>query len=295
MNEDDIERLFLIRGFERMLLDLFARGLLSGTTHTCLGQEYIPVALTPLLGPDDFIFSNHRGHGHYLARFRDAAGLLLEIMGRQGGVCQGVGGSQHLYRSGFLSTGILGESLPAAAGMAWSLKRRGGQGIAVAYTGDGGWCEGPVYEALNIAALWQLPLLVVVENNGVAMSAYNENYLARTIGERAHAFGAQCLQFKGWALEEIRQALAPAVADLRRRPRPLVVEFLTQRLGPHSKGDDTRDPSELSRLWERDWEGPLRRQRPDLCERVVAHVDNELKGLLQQALSARPAEWSHES
>jgi TPP-dependent pyruvate/acetoin dehydrogenase alpha subunit len=104
--DDDLGALLVIRHFERRLLELFDEGQLSGTTHTCLGQEYVPVALAPLLEPADVVVSNHRGHGHYLARYDDAAGLLAEIMGREGGLCQGVGGSQHLHREGFLTSGV---------------------------------------------------------------------------------------------------------------------------------------------------------------------------------------------
>jgi pyruvate dehydrogenase E1 component alpha subunit len=116
--DDDLDSLLLIRRFEQRLLDLFAAGELNGTTHTCLGQEHVPVALSPLLAEGDFVLSNHRGHGHYLARYDDPAGLPAEIMGRRGGVCDGVGGSQHLFRDGYLSTGVQGESLPAGDGAA---------------------------------------------------------------------------------------------------------------------------------------------------------------------------------
>ena len=127
--DDDLALLLLIRHFEHAVLDLFGQGKLNGTTHTCLGQEYIPVALAPLLDDRDYVFSNHRGHGHYLARFDDPHGLLAEVMGREGAVCHGVGGSQHIYRDRYLSTGVQGESLPVAAGAALHLKRdRAGPG-----------------------------------------------------------------------------------------------------------------------------------------------------------------------
>jgi TPP-dependent pyruvate/acetoin dehydrogenase alpha subunit len=101
--DDDLALLLLIRHFEQAVLDLFGQGKLHGTTHTCLGQEYIPVALAPLLGDRDYVFSNHRGHGHYLARFEDPSGLLAEVMGRDGAVCRGVGGSQRPCTSSGMS------------------------------------------------------------------------------------------------------------------------------------------------------------------------------------------------
>ncbi|WP_433423707.1 thiamine pyrophosphate-dependent enzyme [Microtetraspora malaysiensis] len=120
-SDQDLRSLLLIRHFELALLRLFEQGAVSGTTHTCLGQEYVPVALAPLLLDEDFVFSNHRGHGHFLARHAEPYGLLAEIMGREGALCGGVGGSQHVYHRRFLSTGVQGESLPVATGVALKL------------------------------------------------------------------------------------------------------------------------------------------------------------------------------
>nr|WP_062340698.1 thiamine pyrophosphate-dependent dehydrogenase E1 component subunit alpha [Herbidospora sakaeratensis] len=242
----DLDRLLLIRHFERALLDLFAKGELNGTTHTCLGQEIVPVAVAPLLGPRDHVFSNHRGHGHYLARFDDPAGLLAEIMGREGAVCDGVGGSQHILREGYLSTGVQGESLPVAAGAALHL--RGSGALACAYIGDGTWGEGAVYEALNLAALWSLPLLVVVEHNGIAQTTPTAMAMSGNIGMRCAAFGVRHVALPAGDIASIRAVLTPLVASVR-DGSPLVVEFSVNRLGPHSKGDDTR--SGVSDLW--DW------------------------------------------
>src|SRR5690606_28817310 len=189
LSDDDLGLLLMIRHFERKLLDLFGQGLVQGTTHTCLGQEYVPVALAPLLDERDYVSSNHRGHGHYPARFRDPYGLLAEILGREGAVCGGVGGSQHILSGRYLSTGIQGESLPVATGVALRLRDAEPGALALAYIGDGTWGEGAVYEALNMAALWRLPLVVVTENNGIAQTTPTSAQLAGTIGDRARAFG----------------------------------------------------------------------------------------------------------
>lgn len=280
----DLDRLLMIRHFEQALLELFSQGRLNGTTHTCLGQEYIPVALYPLLDEGDFVFSNHRGHGHYLARFDDPAGLLAEIMGRQGAVCHGVGGSQHIFRDRYLSTGVQGESLPVAAGVALHLKHTEPGRIAVVHIGDGTWGEGAVYEALNMAALWRLPLLVVVENNGIAQSTPTAVEMAGTIAARAAAFGIRHRRTDSIDVTALRAELAELVADVRERHEPCVVELVTNRVGPHSKGDDTRDADELRRAREGDWYEAYRlafgdvfadadeRQRR-LVDAVVADVD----------------------
>ena len=253
ISDADLDLLLLIRNFEQALLGLFAAGEVSGTTHSCLGQEYIPVAMRTLLRDDDHIFSNHRGHGHYLARFDDPAGLLAEIMGRQGGVCNGVGGSQHIHRDRYLSTGVQGESLPVAAGVALHLKRAAGDALAAVFIGDGTFGEGAVYETLNMAQLWRLPLLVIVENNHIAQSTPSAASMAGTIESRTRAFGIDFRAVTSNDIGEIRGQLTPVVRAVRERPGPAVVEFDTVRLGPHSKGDDSRDAATLARARAQDW------------------------------------------
>ena len=255
IRDEDLDLLLLIRAFEERLLALFAEGKLNGTTHSCLGQEYVPVALGPLLRPDDYVFSNHRGHGHYLARFDDPVGLLAEIMGREGGVCNGVGGSQHIKRGTYLSTGVQGESLPVAVGAALHLKTFGQGLLAAAFIGDGTWGEGAVYEALNMAQLWRLPLVVIVENNHIAQSTPQERHTAGTIAGRAAAFGIGYHAVDTQDVDAIRAELAPLIQRVRDEPAPLVVEFDTIRIGPHSKGDDSRDADELTAMRARDWYG----------------------------------------
>jgi pyruvate dehydrogenase E1 component alpha subunit len=251
--DDDLGLLLLIRHFERKLLELFERGLLTGTTHTCLGQEHVPVALRPLFHPRDFVFSNHRGHGHYLARYRDPRGLLAEIMGRQGGVCGGVGGSQHLLRDRFVSTGVQGHGVPLATGAALRLKRSEPGLLACVYVGDGTWGEGVVYEALNMAQLWRVPLLMVVEHNGIAQTTPTALQMAGTIAGRAAALGMAHHRTGSTDVNAIRAELAPRLERVRDECLPLVVEFATHRLGPHSKGDDSRPPEVVEGLRRQDW------------------------------------------
>ncbi|MBI3688917.1 MAG: thiamine pyrophosphate-dependent dehydrogenase E1 component subunit alpha [Actinobacteria bacterium] len=284
----DLDLLLLIRHVERTVLRLFAEGLVSGTTHTCLGQEYVPVALQPLLRPDDWVFSNHRGHGHYLARFDDPHGLLAEITGRRGAVCHGVGGSQHLLRDRYLSTGVQGQSLPVAAGVALRLRDAEPGRLAVAYVGDGSWGEGAVYEALNIAALWQLPLLVVVEHNGIAQSTPTHRHLAGSIAARAAAFGIRHVPVDSVDLAAIRRQLRSDLDAVRERPAPLVVEFHTTRLGPHSKGDDTRDADHLARLHENDWLRQYAAAFPDLVRQADERQRDRVAAASEDVLRRPP-------
>jgi acetoin:2,6-dichlorophenolindophenol oxidoreductase subunit alpha len=289
--DEDLELLLLIRNFELGLLELFAAGKLNGTTHTCLGQEYVPVALAPLLR-EDFVFSNHRGHGHYLAKFGDPAGLLAEIMGRAGAVCAGVGGSQHIYRDGFLSTGVQGQSLPVAVGVAMHFKHTTQDRIAVVHTGDGTWGEGAVYEALNMARLWQVPLLVVVEHNGIAQSTPTRAQMAGTIADRARAFGIEHHEVHTADINVIRAELSPVVAQVRHRKAPAIMEFRTVRLGPHSKGDDTRSESELAEVRAREWSAEYSRLFRDQFAAVDARQRARIADLVADVSARPPSDWS---
>lgn len=288
----DLDLLLLIRHFELALLELFGRGELNGTTHTCIGQEYVPVALRPLLADGDFVFSNHRGHGHYLARFQDPGGLLAEITGRAGAVCSGVGGSQHVLRDRFMSTGIQGESVPIAAGAALHLRDAPDGPIALAYIGDGTWGEGGVYEALNIAALWRLPLVVVVENNGIAQSTPAERGLAGSIAGRAAAFGVRHLLVTDIDVNTVRNTLRPALQQVRRDREPLVAEFRVPRLGPHSKGDDTRSPEELAELRSYDWYERYRELFPGRFEVADNGQRERVAGLVAEVLVRPESTWA---
>ncbi|MEE1745576.1 MULTISPECIES: thiamine pyrophosphate-dependent dehydrogenase E1 component subunit alpha [unclassified Streptomyces] len=288
--DKDLELLLLIRNFELALLDLFDAGKLNGTTHTCLGQEYVPVALAPLLR-EDFVFSNHRGHGHYLARFEDPSGLLAEIMGREGAVCSGVGGSQHIYRDGYLSTGVQGQSLPVAVGVALHYRRTGQDRIAVVHIGDGTWGEGAVYEALNMARLWSVPLLVVVEHNGIAQSTPTGAQLAGTIEDRAGSFGIDHYELHTADINVIRAELGPVVAEVR-RGAPAVVQFHTVRLGPHSKGDDTRSAEELSDVRAREWSAEYARWFGDQFDAVDARQRERVAGLVADVSARPPSVWT---
>lgn len=293
LSDEDLMLMLTVRQFEQALLELFAQGGLSGTTHTCLGQEHVPVALSRLLDDDDWVFSNHRGHGHYLARFNDPAGLLAEIMGREGAVCAGVGGSQHILRDRYMSTGVQGESLPLAVGAALHVRRQEPGRLACTYVGDGTWGEGAVYEALNLAALWQLPLLVVVENNGIAQSTPTELQLAGDIGRRAAAFGIAHLRLETVDVNEIRARVRPLVEQVRQLPAPLVVELVTHRLGPHSKGDDTRSGAEVDRLRAADWYVRYRQVYPEQLAALETAAAAQVTGLVRE-IAARPLSvWQH--
>jgi 2-oxoisovalerate dehydrogenase E1 component len=279
------------RFVDEKLLDLFAQGQLSGTVHTCIGQELSGV-VAEFLRPEDTIFSNHRCHGHFLWRTGDIEGLIAELMGRRAGVCGGLGGSQHLCSGGFFSNGIQGGIAPIAAGLALAHKLEARGNVSVVFIGDGTLGEGVLYETFNIASKWQLPLLFVLEDNKYSQSTSQEETLAGEICARPAAFGIETLQADTWNFENL-YALAGIVIEKMRadcRPRLLCIE--TYRLKAHSKGDDTR-PREIIEPFER--RDPVNRFLEVLSDadriwvdELRARVDRAVTDALHSATAALP-------
>jgi TPP-dependent pyruvate/acetoin dehydrogenase alpha subunit len=281
-------RMRFIRRFEETLLDMFSEGVLNGTTHACIGQEADAVAVLEHVGPADHVFSNHRGHGHYLAHSGDALGLLGEIMGKRIGVCGGIGGSQHICAEGFKSNGVQGGIVPAAAGIAKAMQLNGSGGVSVVFIGDGTLGEGAVYETLNLAALWRLPLLVVCEDNAWAQSTPVSANLAGSMRARFEAFGIPVRELDTTDVVEIDDAAAAEFALLRSQGGPRVLLLHTYRLCHHSKNDDDRPVAEVAQRWLVE---PLLVHGKRLTDEDRARIDAEVEaGLADVVTTARAAE-----
>ena len=260
----------LIRCTERLLLELFTQGLLSGTTHTCLGQELCQMAVVRALNhAEDAVLSNHRNHGHFLTYSGDFHGLVAEIMGRETGVCRGVGGSQHLAYRNFHSNGVQGGMTAMSVGLALARKLRQRAGVVACFIGDGTMGEGLTYESLNLASVWQVPLLFVVENNRIAQTTRTADTIGGSILARGEAFG-----LRAWSVDDADPALFQRVDEIvdevrsSRQPGFLVID--TMRLGPHSKGDDLRGEAEMSGIRARD---PLARLGEVLAPDARAEIE----------------------
>jgi TPP-dependent pyruvate/acetoin dehydrogenase alpha subunit len=242
-------RMRCIRHFEETLLSLFDEGILNGTTHCCIGQEADSVGVIEHLRPDDHVFSNHRCHGHFLARTGNAIGLLAEIMGKPEGVCFGTGGSQHLCAPGFKSNGVQGGIVPAAAGIAMANQLSGTDALSLVFIGDGTLGEGAVYETLNIASLWNLPLVVVLEDNGWSQSTPSSVNLAGDVVARFEAFGIATTEVATTDVREIHAAAGDVIGAARATGSPQVLVIRTYRLCHHSKNDDNRPAEEVAARW----------------------------------------------
>ena len=288
--------LLKIRAFEEKLLELFSEGKINGTTHTCIGQEEVSVAIMPLLEKEDYVFSNHRGHGHYLARFNDMEGLFAEIMGKKGAVCNGVGGSQHIKRDHYLSTGIQGESVPVAAGVAATLKFNNNMNLSVVFIGDGTWGQGAVYEALNMASLWSLPLVIICENNSISQTTPTQKNLSSNIKNRAKAFDLSYLFIKQNAtVKEMQDILRPNFQVVRELSKPLIIEIQTKRIASHSKGDDTRSFSLVEDLKKNDWFEKLKASNPNEILKIKKEITEEVENLSIDILERESTQVTSES
>jgi len=273
--------LYLIRRFEETVLAEFSRGVFYGTTHTCIGQEANAVGVLSQIGADDIVVSNHRCHGHFLAYGGDPRALFAELMGKASGVCGGKGGSQHLQWRNFYSNGILGGTIPVATGMALAEKRRGSGALTVVFLGDGALGEGVVYESLNLASLWEAPILFVLENNHIAQTTPTGLAMAGAIPARFQAFGIPTCELDTSDVREIAPEAARLLSEIRRSPRPQALILNTERFGPHSKGDDTRPPALIERL--KAARDPLGILAPDLDPAEREAVEAEVEWVVQDS------------
>ncbi len=286
-DEDKLRQKFFkemltIRVVEEKILELFSKGLVSGTTHTCIGQEACAVGVVNALDCDkDIIFSNHRGHGHFLVYCGDIEGLFTEIMGREAGVCGGNGGSQHLCEKNFYSSGIQGGMVPSAIGVAFAEKEKQTGAIVTVFIGDGTLGQGVVYESLNIAALWSLPILFVVEDNKYAQSTPSKLQHAGKLSERALPFQIESKELEVKDPIEVYDITCKIVKKVRENIKPYFLVLHTYRLGPHSKGDDFRPKEEINKYKKRD---PLLNLENQLYQSFTKETKEFIKKKVNSAL-----------
>lgn len=289
LDHEFYRQMLLIRRFEERILDLFAEGQLFGTTHAYIGQEANAVGVLSHLCRADVVFSNHRCHGHYLAYSDDVEGLLAEIMGRADGICGGKGGSQHICAGNFYTNGVLGGIVPCAAGIALAEKQKRSGAKVVVFVGDGALGEGVIYETFNIAALWSIPMLFVIENNFYAQSTPSRLQLSGEIAARPRAFGIETVHCCPASVEEVYAVAGNAWARIERERKPFCLVLDTYRFCPHSKGDDHRDSAEIAAWQARD---PLQKLAGQIPAELRLAIERQVQGRIAQAVThARMAEF----
>ncbi|MBO6756329.1 MAG: thiamine pyrophosphate-dependent dehydrogenase E1 component subunit alpha [Roseibium sp.] len=239
-----LRKMHLIRRFEEGAEDSYMRGLIHGTMHLSIGQEASAVAACMSLTDDDKITSTHRGHGHCIAKGADLGRMFAEFFGKETGYCRGRGGSMHIAdvdKGNLGANGIVGGGIPIAVGAALSAKRLGTGAVTVCFFGDGANNEGAFHEALNMAAVWTLPVIFVCENNKYGMSTSTERSTAvKNIAERAGAYSMPGETVDGNDFSAVCQAIDAAVKRARDGKGPSLIENLTYRWRGHSKSDRNR-------------------------------------------------------
>jgi acetoin:2,6-dichlorophenolindophenol oxidoreductase subunit alpha len=286
----------LIREVEQRLSVLFGDGEIPGFIHLSIGQEAVATGIAAALQPHDTLASNHRGHGHAIAKGLDVSRFFLEIMGRSEGYCGGRGGSMHVadMSVGMLgANGIVGAGLPIAVGSALAHRVRKTGGIACVFFGDGALAEGALHESFNLAALWKLPLLFVCENNGWSEFSPASRQLAAEPSKLAEAFGIPTERVDGNDVMAVRAAAMAAVAAIRAGGGPFLVECKTTRVRGHFEGDPQkyRDPGEFEDIGRND---PIKRTADELralgvADAPIAAADEAARRRVDEAVVAARA------
>ncbi|MDT8344775.1 MAG: pyruvate dehydrogenase (acetyl-transferring) E1 component subunit alpha [Thermohalobaculum sp.] len=272
--------MLLIRRFEEKAGQLYGMGLIGGFCHLYIGQEAVVVGLQGAGKKGDQVVTSYRDHGHMLAAGMDPKGVMAELTGREGGYSRGKGGSMHMFSKEaefYGGHGIVGAQVPIGAGLAFSNKYRGSDQVSLTYFGDGAANQGQIYETFNMAALWKLPVIFVVENNQYAMgTAQSRSTSTPALYTRGEAFGITGEEVDGMDVLAVREAGARALAHCRAGKGPYILEMKTYRYRGHSMSDPAkyRTREEVSKM--RETRDPIEGLRKVLLEQGVAD-DEKLK------------------
>lgn len=236
--------MLLIRRFEEKAGQLYGMGQIAGFCHLYIGQEAVIVGIQSILQPQDTLITAYRDHGHMLACGMDPRGVMAELTGRRGGYSKGKGGSMHMFsreKNFFGGHGVVGAQVSIGTGMALAHSYLEDQGVCLTFMGDGATNQGQVYESFNMAALWKLPIVYIIENNGYGMgTSVNRAAAGDGLYHRGEAYGIPGSQVDGMDVVAVREAAAKAVDHARRREGPVLLEMMTYRYRGHSMSDPAK-------------------------------------------------------
>ena len=285
--------MLLIRRFEERAGQLYGMGLIGGFCHLYIGQEAVVVGMQASAGPKDALITSYRDHGHMLACGMDPKGVMAELTGRRSGYSKGKGGSMHMFsrdRNFFGGHGIVGAQVPIGTGIAFAQKYRGDGGVTAAYMGDGALNQGQVHEALNLAALWSLPIVFVIENNRYGMGTSVERASAlQDLHRIAEPFGIPSAQTDGMDVLAVRDAGGTAIEHCRAGKGPYVLEALTYRYRGHSMSDPAKYRSKEEVAEMRAEHDPIQNLRTRLTaigaadEDALKEIDREIRTVVADA------------
>lgn len=274
--------MLLIRRFEEKAGQLYGMGLIGGFCHLYIGQEAVVVGMQAAITDNDTVITSYRDHGHMLACGMDPKGVMAELTGRRGGYSKGKGGSMHMFsreKNFFGGHGIVGAQVSIGTGLAFAHRFKGDNGVTLAYMGDGATNQGQVYESFNMAALWKLPVVYVIENNMYGMGTSVARASARPdLHERGHAYGIPGRQVNGMDVLAVKAAGEEAIAHARSGNGPFILEMKTYRYRGHSMSDPAkyRTKEEVSKY--RETQDPIDHVKKLLLEQHGVE-EGDLKGI----------------
>ena len=289
----DYKQMLLIRRFEEKAGQLYGMGLIGGFCHLYIGQEAVVVGVQSNAQPQDSLVTSYRDHGHMLACDMDPKGVMAELTGREGGYSKGKGGSMHMFsreKNFFGGHGIVAAQVPIGTGLAFAHKYKEDGGVCYVYFGDGAVNQGQVYESFNMASLWKLPVVYVIENNLYGMGTAVARASASTeLFKRGEAYGIPGIQVNGMDVLETREAGRKAAEHCRSGKGPIILEMKTYRYRGHSMSDPAkyRTKEEVSKM--RKESDPIDNLRKILVDRGIAdeaalkEIDREVKAIVTEA------------
>jgi pyruvate dehydrogenase E1 component alpha subunit len=297
MTRDELIRAYrdmlLIRRFEEKAGQLYGMGLIGGFCHLYIGQEAVVVGMQSVMGPGDQVITSYRDHGHMLATGMEARGVMAELTGRAGGYSKGKGGSMHMFsiEKGFYGGhGIVGAQVSLGAGLAFANWYRGNDRVCLTYFGEGASNQGQVFETFNMAALWKLPVVFVIENNRYAMgTAQERNTVTSDLSKRGAPWGIPGMQANGMDVMAVKEAAEVAVGHCRAGKGPFLLEMKTYRYRGHSMSDPAkyRTREEVQEM--RQSHDPIEGARASLAElygvdeAALRPIEEEVKAIVQDA------------
>ena len=287
------EQMLLIRRFEEKAGQLYGLGLIGGFCHLYIGQEAVAVGLQSALeAGKDSVITGYRDHGHMLAYGIDPKVIMAELTGRGAGISRGKGGSMHMFSTEhkfYGGHGIVGAQVPLGAGLAFAHQYREDGGLCMAYFGDGAANQGQVYEAFNMASLWNLPAIFVVENNGYAMgTAVGRSSAETDFHRRGTAFRIPGMKVNGMDVLAVRAAAEVAVAHVRAGKGPVLMELMTYRYRGHSMSDPAKYRTREEVQDMRDNRDPIDAAKTELLKRGIAEdrlkeIEKQIRSIVNEA------------
>jgi pyruvate dehydrogenase E1 component alpha subunit len=296
--KDFYRSMLLIRRFEEKAGQLYGMGLIGGFCHLYIGQEAVVTGVQSVQQPKDTVITAYRDHAHMLACGMDAKGIMAELTGRKGGYSRGKGGSMHMFsreKNFFGGHGIVGAQVPIGTGLAFSHKYKKDGGVAIAYMGDGASNQGQVYESFNMASLWKLPVLYIIENNKYGMGTSVNRHAAGDLYRRGEAYGIPGERVNGMDVFAVRNAARQALDYVRAGNGPYLLEMETYRYRGHSMSDPAkyRTKEEVAQYKEqRDPIDHLKVMMEDagITEDDLKTIDKDIKAIVNES-----AQYAQES